>query len=141
MSFNIFPDKRGKPIDLAIFTSVFGDRCSFEQGYYTISRGCCQDLSEAPFLPKKAKKLLTNMGMCGIIFRRAERLSMCGCGGRAISSKKQNAGVAERQTRWFQVPVKRFVWVQIPSPAPTKRNFCLPKVPFLFIQAAGLVYH
>ena len=22
-----------------------------------------------------------------------------------------------------------------------KRNFCLPKVPFLFIQAAGLVYH
>ena len=30
------------------------------------------------------------------------------------------ADVAERQTRWFQVPVKRFVWVQIPSSAPTK---------------------
>ena len=28
------------------------------------------------------------------------------------------AGVAERQTRWFQVPVLRDVWVQIPSPAP-----------------------
>ena len=34
--------------------------------------------------------------------------------------KLKNAGVAERQTRWFQVPVKRFVWVQIPSPAPEK---------------------
>ena len=32
----------------------------------------------------------------------------------------QKADVAERQTRWFQVPVKRFVWVQIPSSAPTK---------------------
>ena len=28
-----------------------------------------------------------------------------------------------------------------PFSPPTKRNFCLPKVPFLFIQAAGLVYH
>ena len=35
-------------------------------------------------------------------------------------SQKQNAGVAERQTRWFQVPVLRDVWVQIPSPAPKK---------------------
>ena len=26
-------------------------------------------------------------------------------------------------------------------PRQQKRNFCLPKVPFLFIQAAGLVYH
>ena len=31
--------------------------------------------------------------------------------------------------------------LQIPPSAPTKRNFCLPKVPFLFIQAAGLAYH
>ena len=31
---------------------------------------------------------------------------------------RHNAGVAERQTRWFQVPVLRDVWVQIPSPAP-----------------------
>ena len=26
-------------------------------------------------------------------------------------------------------------------PFQQKRNFCLPKVPFLFIQAAGLAYH
>ena len=44
----------------------------------------------------------------------------------AISSKKQNAGVAERQTRWFQVPVSRDVWVQIPSSAPCEDTptFC-----------------
>ncbi len=28
--------------------------------------------------------------------------------------------MAERQTRWFQVPVSRDVWVQIPSSAPTR---------------------
>ena len=33
---------------------------------------------------------------------------------------KFNADVAERQTRWFQVPVLRDVWVQIPSSAPEK---------------------
>ena len=33
---------------------------------------------------------------------------------------KNHADVAERQTRWFQVPVLRDVWVQIPSSAPTK---------------------
>ena len=33
---------------------------------------------------------------------------------------KHNADVAERQTRWFQVPVLRDVWVQIPSSAPKK---------------------
>ena len=43
----------------------------------------------------------------------------------AISSKKQNAGVAERQTRWFQVPVLRDVWVQIPSPAPNEEGISL----------------
>lgn len=36
-------------------------------------------------------------------------------------------------------------WVALGSesfcPCQQKRNFCLPKVPFLFIQAAGLVYH
>ena len=26
------------------------------------------------------------------------------------------------QTRWFQVPVKRFVWVQIPSSAPCPKS-------------------
>ena len=30
--------------------------------------------------------------------------------------------MAEWQTRWFQVPVKRFVWVQIPSPAPNPKS-------------------
>ena len=35
---------------------------------------------------------------------------------------KHNADVAERQTRWFQVPVLRDVWVQIPSSAPNSRN-------------------
>ena len=35
---------------------------------------------------------------------------------------KRNADVAERQTRWFQVPVLRDVWVQIPSSAPKIRN-------------------
>ena len=33
---------------------------------------------------------------------------------------KHNADVAERQTRWFQVPVKQFMWVQVPSSAPEK---------------------
>ena len=27
------------------------------------------------------------------------------------------------QTRWFQVPVKRFMWVQVPSSAPSGRDF------------------
>ena len=40
------------------------------------------------------------------------------------------ADVAERQTRWFQVPVKRFVWVQIPSSAPSKYNSSLSRVVF-----------
>ncbi len=38
-----------------------------------------------------------------------------------MKPRKLNAGVAERQTRWFQVPVLRDVWVQIPSPAPSKK--------------------
>ena len=32
------------------------------------------------------------------------------------------ADVAERQTRWFQVPVSRDVWVQIPSSAPKQKQ-------------------
>ena len=38
-----------------------------------------------------------------------------------MKPRKLNAGVAERQTRWFQVPVLRDVWVQIPSPAPKRK--------------------
>ena len=34
-----------------------------------------------------------------------------------------------------------FRWFEPIHPSQQKRNFCLPKVPFLFIQAAGLVYH
>ena len=26
------------------------------------------------------------------------------------------------QTRWFQVPVKQFMWVQVPSPAPNEKT-------------------
>ena len=37
-----------------------------------------------------------------------------------LKHRPQYADVAERQTRWFQVPVLRDVWVQIPSPAPEK---------------------
>ena len=43
------------------------------------------------------------------------------------------ADVAERQTRWFQVPVKRFVWVQIPSSAPNKMAESLWLCRFAFV--------
>ena len=45
--------------------------------------------------------------------------------------------MAERQTRWFQVPVLRDVWVQIPSSAPNKRGYTLAVYPFCFIMATG----
>ena len=138
MSFNIFPDKRGKPIDLAIFTSVFGDRCSFEQGYYTISRGCCQDLSGAPFLPKKAKKLLTNRGICGIIFRRAERLSMCGCGGRAISSKKTKCRCGGTADALVSGSSEEIRVGSNPVTCTKRRGHILAICSFCFIKVVGL---
>ena len=49
--------------------------------------------------------------------------------------KLKNADVAERQTRWFQVPVKRFVWVQIPSSAPDRNNTNLSHEGFVFFFA------
>ena len=38
-----------------------------------------------------------------------------------LKNRSQYADVAERQTRWFQVPVLRDVWVQIPSSAPKRK--------------------
>ena len=35
------------------------------------------------------------------------------------------------QTRWFQVPVKQFMWVQVPSSAPIKRGCALVVHPLL----------
>ena len=40
-----------------------------------------------------------------------------------LKHRPQYADVAERQTRWFQVPVLRDVWVQIPSSAPVTEIF------------------
>ena len=54
-----------------------------------------------------------------------------------MKPRKLNAGVAERQTRWFQVPVLRDVWVQIPSPAPSKKGRVLGALLFCFIKAVG----
>ena len=36
------------------------------------------------------------------------------------------------QTRWFQVPVKQFMWVQVPSSAPNRNNTNLNKSRFVF---------
>ena len=38
------------------------------------------------------------------------------------------------QTRWFQVPVKQFMWVQVPSSAPSKNNSGLSRVVFAFLR-------
>ncbi len=50
-----------------------------------------------------------------------------------MKPRKLHAGVAERQTRWFQVPVLRDVWVQIPSPAPRKKPFLSIKTKEVFL--------
>ena len=41
------------------------------------------------------------------------------------------------QTRWFQVPVLRDVWVQIPSSAPNKTSTALVVMLVLFFRATG----
>ena len=72
---------------------------------------------------KKAKKHLTNMAMCGIIFRRAERLVICGCGGTAdalVSGSSEEIRVGSN-----------------PVTCTNKKSTTLAVVPFLFIRMVG----
>ena len=80
---------------------------------------------------------------CGCVrIRDAQHLcekqnaDVCGLEMRSISAKSKNADVAERQTRWFQVPVSRDVWVQIPSSAPGE---ALPLLFLLFVRKQSLL--
>ena len=58
---------------------------------------------------------------------------------RCVSS---HTPLGDRKARFPGVECEYLRQRRIPCyPCQQKRNFCLPKVPFLFIQAAGLAYH
>ena len=59
--------------------------------------------------------------------------------GPGASLSPASAGVVERQTRWFKVPVLRSVRVQIPPPAPLRNKYfsltILKKYDIIFIES------
>ena len=81
------------------------------------------------------QKLLTKHFICVIIFEC--KSSVKALLGFTILHYIIFADVAERQTRWFQVPVLQDVWVQIPSSAPNKEDVPFGVCPFCFIRMVG----
>ncbi len=80
--------------------------------------------------PFSRKNLLTTEGFCAKITFAFDNYALCILHSALLYSQAWR----NWQTRWFQVPVKQFMWVQVPSPAPNKECRALVVLRFCFVR-------